>query len=209
MRTSLVITFAIDGDLRFISHLDTVRLLERALARAEIPLRYSEGFNPRPRLSLPLPRSVGVASDDETLIVECDEAVTVEDMRTRLSAQLPDGIRLIAVRTMAPRERLVPARVTYRVAVNGPAEHDVADRAAGLMSRARIDVERRDAKTGESHRLDIRPCLLGVRAESGFVEWTQAVLSHGSARPGEVLAAIGLDADEWLHRVRRIRVEYA
>ena len=63
----LVIKFKIGGNLRFLSHAQTLMVFRRACIRAGIKIQYSQGFNPRPRLSLPLPRPVGVASDDELL----------------------------------------------------------------------------------------------------------------------------------------------
>ncbi|GAF87148.1 unnamed protein product, partial [marine sediment metagenome] len=61
-RERWVFGYDVDGDLRFISHHDMLRLFARSLARAALPVRFSEGFNPHPRLSIPLPRPVGVAS---------------------------------------------------------------------------------------------------------------------------------------------------
>ncbi len=63
----LRITFAKSPAMRFTGHLDLHRAWERTFRRAGLPLAYSEGFNPHPKLSLPLPRSVGVESDDELL----------------------------------------------------------------------------------------------------------------------------------------------
>ena len=62
-----------DGDIRFVSHRDTLRLFARAATRAEVPLRYSGGFNPHPRVTIPVPRPVGVASDVERLVLELTE----------------------------------------------------------------------------------------------------------------------------------------
>ena len=75
VRETWAFAFSVTGDLRFISHRDTIRVFQRALARASLPVRYSEGFNPHPRLSLPLPRPVGVASEAEIIIVEFDQAM--------------------------------------------------------------------------------------------------------------------------------------
>ena len=69
IREKWAFEFSVTGDLRFISHRDTVRVFQRALARAALPVAYSEGFNPHPRLSLPLPRAVGVASEAELMDV--------------------------------------------------------------------------------------------------------------------------------------------
>ena len=69
----LVVRFKIEGRLRFLSHVETLKLFQRACARAGLQVRYSEGFNPRPRLSLPLPRPVGVESQDELLCVRVEQ----------------------------------------------------------------------------------------------------------------------------------------
>ncbi len=63
----LAVRFKVEGSLRFLSHAETLRLLQRACVRAGLALRYSEGFNPHPKFSLPLPRPVGVESEDELL----------------------------------------------------------------------------------------------------------------------------------------------
>ena len=70
-----VFTFSVTGDLRFISHRDTLRLLQRAVARADLPVRFSEGYNPHPRIAIPLPRPVGVASDDEAVVIEFERII--------------------------------------------------------------------------------------------------------------------------------------
>ena len=89
----MAIRFVIEGDLRFISHHDTMRLFERALSRAQLPVRFSKGFNPGPRLSLPLPRSVGIASGVELLAVELDDAIEPAVVLGTLSEQMPAGLK--------------------------------------------------------------------------------------------------------------------
>src|SRR3990172_12981655 len=76
--------YSIDGDLRFISHHDTLRLFRRALARADLPVRFSEGFNPHPRIMIPLPRPVGIASRAEGLVVETVGLIDPDDALRRL-----------------------------------------------------------------------------------------------------------------------------
>mgnify|MGYP001608428956 CR=1 FL=1 len=96
-----MLTFSIAGDLRFISHHDTLRLFQRALARAALPVRHSEGFNPHPRMTLPLPRPVGIASDAEAVIVEFDQSVAPDDLLQRLQRHTPADLNLFGVRRLA------------------------------------------------------------------------------------------------------------
>ena len=67
------IELSVEGDLRFLSHHDMMRAMERLVCRAKLPLKYTQGFNPRPVLSLSLPRPVGVASRAELLVVTLEE----------------------------------------------------------------------------------------------------------------------------------------
>ena len=75
-RYRLRIDFSVDGDIRFLGHRDMLRLFARAVVRSAfggLAVRYTQGFNPHPRLSIPLPRPVGIASDAECLVLELTE----------------------------------------------------------------------------------------------------------------------------------------
>ena len=97
---TVLITFKIRGNLRFLSHSETVSVFERACVRAEVALRYSEGFNPRPRLSLPLPKSVGMEVDGDLAcigILGSDEGVDAERLAAAIGGELPAGMEVVSV----------------------------------------------------------------------------------------------------------------
>ncbi len=79
---------------RFISHLDLMRLFQRAFKRAGLPLTHTQGFNPRPSVSIALPLSLGAESHCELLDFDLESPVPPEDIRDRLNAALIDGIRV-------------------------------------------------------------------------------------------------------------------
>lgn len=85
------------GNAVWISHLDLMRLFQRAFKRAGLPLKHTQGFNPRPSVSIALPLSVGVESVCELLDFEVTEEVSCEDIRDRLNDVLVDGIRVLNV----------------------------------------------------------------------------------------------------------------
>ncbi|MEO1001922.1 MAG: TIGR03960 family B12-binding radical SAM protein [Cyanobacteria bacterium J06638_7] len=89
--------FAKTGSLALISHLDTLRLLERALRRSGLPVSFSGGFHPLPRLQLALALPLGVAAEGEWLDLEFSERVEPPAARDLLQRQLPDGFRLLSV----------------------------------------------------------------------------------------------------------------
>lgn len=86
------------GNAVWISHLDLMRLFQRAFKRAGLPLTHTQGFNPRPSVSIALPLSVGVESDCELLDFDLyGDPVPAESIRERLNCSLIDGIRVLSV----------------------------------------------------------------------------------------------------------------
>lgn len=205
----LAFRYAIEGDLRFISHHDTVRLFERAFARAELPAKRSAGFNPRPRLSLPLPRSVGIASRAELLIVELDGPLDAAEAMRRMAAQMPGGLQILDAFALANDATHVPLSVTYVMRLADSEVADVAVRAAAFAAEARIDVERRDIKSGRTRPVNVREFVREIGVADGRLVWTQSTGAGGTAKPGEVLQALGFESRGDLHRLERTRVEYA
>jgi len=161
---TLVITFGIEGNLCYLSHHETVSMLQRALIRAGVRLVYSQGFNPRPRLSLPLPRAVGVRSDCEML------CALVEAGRIRRIDPFPAGgassggvyssdIRLTDTKTL-----FQPVAATYRISVSDLSADAKIQEA---MSRLRedlaehrpVEIERVSGANGPSRIRDVGPYL--------------------------------------------------
>lgn len=85
------------GMIKFISHLDTVRVFQRAFMRAKIPILWSEGFNPHPKMSIATPLSLGVESESETIDIEVDDNFDYKNIKKELNQVLPKGIEIIRV----------------------------------------------------------------------------------------------------------------
>ena len=83
--------------MRFISHLDLMRLFSRAFRRAELPLKITEGFNPHPKFSIKRALKLGLESDNEEATVTLTALVRPEEFRQRLQEQLPEGIQIRSV----------------------------------------------------------------------------------------------------------------
>lgn len=84
--------FTKTGRARYISHLDLMRTFQRAFARAKIPIKHTEGFNPHPFVSIALPLSVGFSSQCEILEFGLLEGTTYAEVPERLTAAMPEGI---------------------------------------------------------------------------------------------------------------------
>ena len=89
--------FAKQGRLKYISHLDINRAMSRAFKRAEIPLWYTEGFNPHPYMSFSLPLSLGVESLCESVDIKLIDEISNEEIKKRMNAVLPDDLRILDV----------------------------------------------------------------------------------------------------------------
>ena len=202
------IDFAISGDTRFLSHLDVLRLFARAVGRARLPVRFSEGFNPRPRMSLPLPRPVGVASNVERLVLDLTEEMTAADLLADLGEQMPSGVTLSTARLLDSRAQCVPLRVVYFLECTAEERPMLERRVSRLLDTDTLEVERVHPKQAKPRRVNIRPFVDSVEATSGGIRMRLLVSPEGSARPVEVCTALGLDSDTVHHRILRTEIEW-
>lgn len=85
------------GMAKFISHLDLLRTFTRAVTRAELPVRYSNGFNPHQIITFSLPLSVGVTSEAEYVDIDFDETASNAEIKEKLGAALPPDMRVLSV----------------------------------------------------------------------------------------------------------------
>ena len=107
-----------DAGIRFISHLEYVRTIERAIRRAKLPVAYSEGFNPHMKFSLASALGVGVTSQAEFVEIELAQEIDLAAALEKLSANLPMGIRVLAA-------DLVPKSTDKLMAQAGGADYMV------------------------------------------------------------------------------------
>ena len=214
LRNRLAIRYAVEADLRFISHHDSLRLFERALVRAGLPLRYSEGFNPRPRLSIALPRPVGVASSDELLVIEVTEPLEMSVVMEQLSPQMPPGLALLSAEPLADSDRRLPCEASYSLPVEPAVQATVARRISEILAADQLPVDRilhsgaDKSGVAASKSIDIRPYILSIELTDGCVRWRQLVTGTGTVRVTELLDVLGIPGRENLHRVRREQVCY-
>jgi radical SAM-linked protein len=206
------ITFAKKSQVKYISHLDTVLAWERALRRAQIPLAYSQGFNPRPKIQVASGLPLGTTGSAEILDIIVTDPVDPAAALARIAASLPDGlaIRSIdAVPLKTPSLQSLLRRANYRVTVETElSSAELVRRIETLLNADKVIQTRRRKRRNEE--FDLRPWLHALRLEA--VQDGQAVLvmqltagQFGNLRPEEVLKALDL-ADNWaeIERTRLI-----
>lgn len=211
----LRVTFARDEAMKYISHLDVMRLWERALRRANIPVAYSEGFSPHPQLSLAAPLAVGMTSDAELMDVFLSEALQPREFVRRLTEQTPSGFKVTAAQEVGlglPALQADMRFAEYEVDVASPGEHAQCRSAAEaavdrFMAADSIPWEHQ--RENETRTYDIRAQVitLGVAAASDNAVTLTMRLKHdnsGSGRPEQVAAALGVGTPTRIHRTRLI-----
>lgn len=185
-----------------------VRLFSRACARAELPVSYSAGFNPRLRLSLPFPRPVGQASDVERVLFDFREALDPDTVVARLQSQLPAGIVIDRATPLARSDSSPPRWVRYRIHPV-PADADaLASRAALLLDSEVIEITRVRHRDQKSRTVNIRPYIDTLRVTGRELEVAMFINHSGSATPNDVCQALGMEADAINHLVRRVEIQW-
>jgi radical SAM-linked protein len=208
----LRVKFSRGEEVKFISHLDIMRLWERALIRAGIKIAYSEGFSPHPRLSLAAPLAVGITSETELLDVFLTGTVSPHWFTDAVRSQLPPGIDITAVQQagiMLPSLQSQVRMAEYTVnaeANDGP--EDIGLAINRLMAAESLPwSHRRDTGRRE---YDLRPLIDDislVSTENGMHKMFMRLRcdSSGSGRPEQVMLVLGFHSyPRSIHRTRLI-----
>ena len=167
MTESLKVRFRFQktGSAAFISHLDLMRTLGRALSRAEIPAAKTNGFNPHAYISIPCALSLGYEGYSEMADIGLDPAYPVEEIPQKLNAVLPDGIRVTeAYRVTANPRDIIMAEYTLRFASETPAEEICA-----VLSQKPLVVMKKSKRSEEEKDISgliasLEPAEVGIRA---------------------------------------------
>lgn len=193
------ITFAKQGPLKYISHLDLTRTWERVFRRAGLLLSYSKGFNPRPRFQIAAALPVGVVGRAELLDVWLDEPLGLQDVVKRLSVAVPRGLEVATAEEVDLRE---PALQSLLRAASYRAELDSRETAQALRVRvadlmSAVTLPRHRLHKGRDQVYDLRPLIQAMGVESAPDGATHLVMRlqaspGGAGRPDEVVDALGL-----------------
>ncbi len=207
----LRIRFKRGPEIKFISHLDIIRLWQRAFRRAGISLAYSEGFNPHPRISLAAPLALGVTSEAELMDIFVAGGVSPHNLGTAVSCQLPPGISIREVYMIATTLPSLQSRIRYaeyRVDVEtGKDEKEVEAALVSLLSEEHLPWQ---------HQRDTGPRSYDLRAlisDLWLTSWRSGYSTigmrlrcdgGGSGRPEQVAKALGFSQPRSIHRSRLI-----
>jgi radical SAM-linked protein len=203
------ITFAKQGALRYTGHLDLHRLWERAARRAELPLAYSQGFHPQPKMTIAAALPLGFSSRCEVIDLRLEHEIPLEGLSDKLQQTLPTGIRVSNVESVdekLPALQTQVASAEYEVTLTDSSSSlrvdssDLKRRIDSIMESESLIRERR-GKTYDLRplieELTLTPTPLPEGEEPGVRVFMRLAAREGATgRPEEVLDILGIAFEE-------------
>lgn len=192
--------FSKSGSLRFVGNLDLQTIWERAARRADLPLSYSRGFHPQPKIQIAAPLPLGCSSRCEVVDIRLDQPVELASLRQRLEAAMPNGIGILdagLIELNAPALQATLLAAEYEIVL-------LPGMDSGLLTQ-RVDQMREAsalprARRGKSY--DLRPLIESLELEVDKSDGTARLRMRLSARegatgrPDEVLDALAVPVED-------------
>lgn len=189
----VIARFSKDGDLRFISHLDMVHAIERAMRRADIPVVYSEGFSPHMKIAFSAPTPLGISTSAEYMDVHIDGEFSPFSFMERLNEMLPTKMRVleaVQVEDNAPRILGKAAIGSYTIELKNKSYYNLLCEALNKLEKLDEIVMGKKSKSGPK-AINIKPCIkkLAVLPEA-ILRVNLLLPSAGGINPSVLLEAV-------------------
>ena len=185
------ITFSKLNALRYTGHLDLHRLWERAARRAELPLAYSQGFHPQPKMNIAAALPLGFSSRCEMIDMRLEHDIPLEGLREKLQETLPTGIQVASVESVderAPALQTQVAAAEYEVTLTEAVDGSELKRRIDSVMESESIIRERRGKT-----YDLRPLIESLELSSeGKIFMRLTAREGATGRPEEVLDVLGI-----------------
>ena len=208
LRHDVLVILAIEGDLRFISHRDTARLLERALMRSGLPVAYSEGFNPHMKLSLLLPRPVGMATCGDLAVVGLTQARPAEEIEAQLRLQMPAGARIVQALPLEVGHRLRLTSVCHELDLEPCFAANLPQAIERFLESGTFIIERRDEHGQTKNPVDARPFVEDLRFQNNTLMLVTRFTDNRTVATKDLLRALDIPWDQVRHKIRRKNITW-
>ena len=198
------ITFAKLGALRYTGHLDLHKLWERAARRAELPLAYSQGFHPQPKMNIAAALPLGFSSRCEVLDMRLEHEIQLDGLIEKLQGTLPTGIQVTDVESVDERAPTLQTQVVS-------AEYEVSLAETGFGSEVKRKIEsvlesESIIRTRRGKEYDLRPLIETLDLLDGKILMKLAAREGATGRPEEVLDMLGIAFEDT--RIERTRLNF-
>lgn len=200
------IKFSKNGPIKYIGHLDVMRYFQKAIRRADLPIKYSEGFSPHQILSFAFPLSVGYTSDGEYFDMELTEEVNCEEIISRLNQEMTYGINVLKVSELPDNAVNCMSSVfaaSYNARLKDKVDDidDFADKASDYLSQSTIPVNKPKKKGGGFIEIDLKKYIYNFNVVSDReISFTVSASSEININPIFVMECvlnyIGIEYEE-------------
>jgi len=209
---TFIADFKVQDRFAYLSHQETLSFWQRVVVRAQLPLVFTQGFNPRPRLSLPLPRSVGVQSDCERLcVLVAAEGFSAAAARNAIEPLLPEGCTLISTDTAVGKIAFHPASVTYQFTLALPPDETRQAHLQYCILQTQAGDPiclSRHMEKGRQRPVDIRPFLEALSCQGQSLRAVCLVRQEGTVRVDELMRWLAVGPQDLAESVRRTEVQW-
>lgn len=220
--STLRIQYVKKDRLKFLSHLEMVRFMERTFRRMELPLKFSQGFNPHPKISFAAPLSVGVSSEAEIVEVELTESIDVDAFLEKHKETVPSALEFVRAKEVVPKGKLMACvesseylvEVRFEELAKAPEQRNEKEAFKAFLNKEEIIIQKKNKK-GKMREINIRPWVydaMNVLSESdrSIYRLTVATGSNGNLKP-ELLVELfmkelELDAAVDSYRIHRLEL---
>lgn len=204
----LRIKFCRGEELKYISHLDTMRLWSRAFARAGIDIAYSEGFNPHPKIAIAAPMATGVTGSAELMDIVYTANYSSTYIMQAVNRKLPEGIKVLQVHPIPiekPSLQALIEQAEYEVAIKtDKTEDEIHLNIDNLLSLEELPWQ--EQKQEKIKEYDLRVLIIDIKLielKEGICLLHMALVCNnkGSGRPEQILKALGFE--EYPRKINR------
>ncbi|MBO4235132.1 MAG: DUF2344 domain-containing protein [Firmicutes bacterium] len=217
-----VLEFEKKGLVKYTSHLDMLRLFKRAFKTSGIPLEYSQGYNPHPKMGFAQPLSLGFTSSSELLEFTTSDSLRCEIVLGNLKDRMPIGINLLSLKEADPKRNLASlvTSAKYRAVLPldyASREHDIRESLKGYLDQPEILAKKREKKTKNFIDKDIKNLIRSIEIEKfeGKIAFVMEVDagSKSNLNPELVIQTFALYAGIMLEKgdfdIERISLEFS
>ena len=185
--------FSKADEVKYVGHLDMIELFDRAFRRAKLPIAFSEGFNPRPKLAFAHPLAVGIASNEEIGELELSEKMSEEDFVTKLNHSLPTPIRIIKVEYTDEKKSLMSLVKSAEYIIKIEDEKVSSINIEEMLNKEVIEIEK-TSKSGKTSVINIKPLILSwqwIGKENKEFKVNLMTGSNENLRPDTIIKLFG------------------
>lgn len=203
--------FNVFGLLRYLSHRQTMKMFQRAFLRSDIKIAFSQGFNPRPKMSLPLPRPVGVESRGDVLVAKIENGEDVSLMTSKLIEQMPNGCEITSVDLFENKASFVVDTAKFAFVVKDEYLENSMMGLVGLKKQLEtgepINIERARKKGGVKI-INAADFIKDARVEGNVIILKVGISQSGALRVEEMLEILNLTRSMLCESIKRFEVEW-